>query len=233
MPLQVPPGGQPAGEGDGARVALPRGEVQAGASGVGQAEHPGDLVVGLPRGVVEGGPDRGDPAGDVLHQQQVGVAAAHQQRHRRLRQRPVVEDVDRDVGHQVVHAVDRHPEPQGQRLGRAHPDQERPGQARARGHGHRVHLGQPDAGLRAGPLDRRDHRLQVRPARDLRHHPAESDVLLDAAGHRRADQLLAPDEPDARLVAAALDPQHQGSAHVVSSLLMIRASTGGAPSRRR
>ena len=60
VPLEVAPRGQPAREVDGDRRAGEGGAVDVRAAGERQAEQPGDLVEGLPRGVVDGGPQRLD-----------------------------------------------------------------------------------------------------------------------------------------------------------------------------
>ena len=129
--------------------------------------------------------------GDVAHPQQAGVTAADQHRQARLGQRPVLELVDGDVGGQVVDAVDRLAEPERQRLGRGHADEQCAGQAGAAGHRDRVDVVQADAGGLAGALEGRDHRLEVGPAGDLGHDTAEPGVLLDAARHRVGEQRVA------------------------------------------
>ena len=58
-----------------------------GPPGKPRLQHPGDLVEGLARRVVDGRAQRPYVGGDVGGQQQRGVAAADQQRHRRLGQR--------------------------------------------------------------------------------------------------------------------------------------------------
>jgi hypothetical protein len=116
--------------------------------------------------------------------------------------------VDRDMRSQVVDPVDRLVEPEGERLGRRHPDQQGTREARSRGDGDRVDVVELDARLLAGPLDRRHHRLQVRPAGDLRHDPAEPGMLLDAARHRVCQERVPAHHPDPRLIARRLDPEH-------------------------
>ena len=137
------------------------------------------------------------------------MAAADQQGQARLGQRTVLELVDRDVRGEVVDAVQRLAQPEGQRLGGGHPDQQRAGQARAAGHRDRVDVVQPDPGGLAGPLDGRHHRLEVGPAGDLGYDAAEPGVLVDAAGDRVGQQRVAADDADAGLVAGGLDAEHQ------------------------
>ena len=74
-----------------------------------------------------------------------------QQRQARLGQRAVLELVDGDVRGEVVDAVDRLAEPDRQRLGRGHADQQRAGQARAAGDRDRVDVVEADAGGRRTP----------------------------------------------------------------------------------
>ncbi len=137
-------------------------------------------------------------------------------------ERAVLDDVHRDVGGQVVHAVQRDAERDGERLRRGDTDEQGPGQAGAGGDGDRVEVGEPHPGLAAGALDRGHHRLEVGPAGHLGHHPAEPGVLLDAAGHGVDQQLLAADDPDTGLVAGGLDAEHQGP--VVHQLTSFRSS---------
>ena len=209
VPLQVAPGGQPAREVDVDAVALAGDPVDVRAARERQPEQPRDLVEGLAGRVVDRRAHRVDPDGDVLDPQQAGVAAADQHRQARLGQRAVLELVDGDVGGEVVDAVDRLAQPDRERLGRGDADHQRAGQAGAAGHRDRVDVGEPDAGGLAGALDRRHHRLEVRPAGDLRHHAAEAGVLVDAAGDRVGEQRVPADDPDAGLVAGGLDPEDQ------------------------
>ena len=205
--------GQAAREVDVDAVALAGDPVDVRAAGERQAEQPGHLVEGLARRVVDRRAQRVDADGDVLDPQQAGVAAADQHRQARLGQRAVLELVDRDVGGQVVDAVDRLAEPDRERLGRGDADQQRTGQARTAGHRDRVDVVRADAGGLAGPLDRRHHRLEVGPAGDLGHDAAEARVLVDAAGDRVGEQGVAADDADAGLVAGGLDAEDQGLAH--------------------
>ena len=63
-------------------------------------------------------PSERDVVGHVGHEQQRGVAAGDEHRQRRLGQRAVLDDVDGDVRGEVVDAVERLAEGDGQRLGR-------------------------------------------------------------------------------------------------------------------
>ncbi len=229
VPLEVAAGRQPAGKVDRDPVALSRSTVDVWSAREGQPEHPGDLVERLTRGVVHRRAERAHVVGDVGHEEQRAVPAGDEHRHRRLGQRPVLDDVDGDVRGQVVDAVDRGAERHGERLGRSDPDEQGSGQSRPGRHGDRVEVAEPDARVAAGPLDRRHHGLEVRPARDLGHDPSEAGVLLDAARDRVDEQGLAAHDADPGLVARRLDAEHQWLvAHAspsVSSRRMTRAST--------
>ena len=72
-----------------------------------QTEDARHLVERLACRVVDRAAERSHVVGDVRHEQQAGVAAGDEHRQRRLRQRAVLDDVHRDVGGEVVHAVQR------------------------------------------------------------------------------------------------------------------------------
>ena len=191
-------------------VALARHPVDVRAAGERQPEHPGDLVERLARGVVDRRPEAAHVVRDVGDEQERGVPARDEQRQRRLGQRTVLDDVDGDVAGEVVHAVERHAEREGAAPSpTATPTMQRAGQPRARRDRHGVEVAQANARRRAGPLDRRDHRLEVGPARHLGHDPAEPRVLVDAARDGVDEQGLAADDADAGLVARRLDAEHE------------------------
>ena len=83
----------------------------------------------------------------------------------------------------------------------------------------------PDARRGEGPVKGREHRLQVRPAGHLGHHPAEPRMLVHARRDGVGEQVVAADQPDPRLVAGRLDAQHQGGDHHRSPFRMTTAST--------
>jgi hypothetical protein len=74
----------------------------------------------------------------------------------------VLELVDRDVGGEVVDAVQRLAEGECQRLGGGHTDQQRTRQSGTGRDGDRVDVVKGDARGLAGTLQRGDHRLEVR-----------------------------------------------------------------------
>ena len=101
-----------------------------GPAGERQPEQPGDLVERLPRGVVDGGAERLDPPRAVTsltRSSDEWPPLTSSARHG-LGQRAVLELVDGDVRGEVVDAVERLAEPDGERLGRGDPDQQRAGQ---------------------------------------------------------------------------------------------------------
>ncbi len=132
----------------------------------------------------------------------------------RLRQRSVLELVDGDVGRQVVDAEDRLAQPERERLGRGHADEEGAGQAGPAGHRDRVDVVRPDPGGLAGPLDGRHHRLEVGSAGHLGYDASETRVLVHTAGDGVGEQRAAADDADPGLVARRLDAEHEWFAHV-------------------
>ncbi len=212
---------RPRGNATARRVAVAGHPVDVRAARERQPEQPGHLVERLAGGVVDGGAERGDRAGQVGHVEQAGVAAGHQQGQAR-RQRAVLQGVHRDVRGQVVHPVQRHLPGRGVGLGRGHPDQQRPGQPRAGGDRDRGHVRRPDPGRGQRAVHGRDHRLQVGPGGDLGDHAAEAGVLLHRGGdlvgqQGRGGARLEADDPDPGLVAGGLDPEddHRGSRRMV------------------
>ena len=126
---------------------------------------------------------------------------------------PLVEHVGPHVAHKVVDGIQRLVEREGERLGRADADHEstrQPGTARD---GDGVNVTKGDAGPVEGLAQGRGERLEVGAGRDLGHDSAVSRVLL----HRRCDHVgeqgRAANDPDAGLVAARLDAEHQGRNH--------------------
>ena len=239
MPLEVAPRGQPAREVDGDRGAGEGGVVDVRAARERQAQQSGDLVEGLARGVVDGGPQRLDRSGHVAHAQQRGVAAGDEHRQARVRQRSVLELVDRHVRGEVVHAVQRLVEAEGQRLRGSDTHQQRAGQPRAGGHGDRVDVLQRHPGGRAGALDRRHHRLEVGARRDLGYDATEPRVLIDRGGDGIGEQGVPAHDADPGLVAGRLDAEHQrcggrGGGHraivPVPRIPASRSTTAVAPS---
>ena len=131
-------------------------------------------------------------------------------------QRAVLELVDGHVRGQVVDAVERLAGRERVRLGRAHADQQRAGQARPGRDRDGVDVGEAHARLGQRPVDGRHHGLQMRPAGDLGHDAAESRVLVDAGGNRVGEQLMPAHQAHARLVAGRLDAEDQGCRHDAS-----------------
>jgi hypothetical protein len=161
---------------------------------------------------------------DVRDEEQAGVTARDQQSQRWLGQHSVFDDIDGDVGGEVVDPVERFAQGHSERLGRSHTHQKgasQPGAGRDRD---RVKIIGPYAGLTAGSLDRGNHCLEMGATGHLRHHTAETGMLLDTAGDCVSEQCLTPDDPHTGLVAGCLDSENQRAAsHSVN--LMICAST--------
>ncbi|CAH0200341.1 hypothetical protein SRABI128_01723 [Microbacterium sp. Bi128] len=219
---------KPTGEADRGRVTRSRGAIDLGAAGVRQLQQARDLVERLPRGVVHRLAEEFDVAGEIAHEQQGSVPAAHQQRDGRVLQLPRVgvEDVGRDVPDEVVHRVQRLVEGDREPFRGAHADHERPGESGAARHGHRVDVGQGHAGFGERRVDRGLQRLQVRARGDLGHDAAVTGVLVHARGDGVAEELPAADDPDTGLVAAGLDAQHEGRVHQHHPFPVAAASSG-------
>ena len=140
----------------------------------------------------------------------------------------VLELVDRHVRGQVVDPVERLVQGQRERLRAGQPHDQGAHQPGAGGHGDGVHIGQLHPRDVEGPPHRGHHRLQVRPARDLGHDPAESGVLVDAGRDGVGQQCVAPDQAHAGLVAGCLDPEHERLVGHPSALLMAAANRADA-----
>ena len=79
--FQVVAGGQAAREGDRFRISFTSQLVDHRAAWIRKSEQAGDLVVRLPRRVVDGGPDLFDVSGDIAHAKDVRVAPGDEKRH--------------------------------------------------------------------------------------------------------------------------------------------------------
>ena len=192
-------------------ASLLRGPIDLRTPGVRQPEQARDLVERLAGGVVHRLAEHFDVGREVADEQQRRVPAADEQRDRGvLEGRGVgVQDVGRDVSDEVVDGVQRPLERDGERLRRADAHHECSGETGTARHGDRVDLGQRDACLGERGLDRRLQRFEVRSGGDLGHDPAVAGVLVHAARDGVAQQRATADDPDAGLVAARLDPEHQ------------------------
>ena len=195
------------------RVGSPadRGRVDVRAAGIGQTQQPGHLVVRLPGGVVDGAAQFGDRGGNVGDLEQRRMTPGDEQTDTRRRKRAVLEEVDGHVSGQMVDGVQRLVERERQRLGGRQTDHQGAHEARTGGDGDSVHFGQVDVGRRAGTVQCRQHRLQVRAARHLGHDPPEPDVLLDTAGHLVGQQHGPSNDSHTGLVARRLDAENQGA----------------------
>jgi hypothetical protein len=137
----------------------------------------------------------------------------------------VLQRVDGHVRGQVVDAVQRLVGGERVRLRGGHADQQRPGEPRPGGDRDGVHIGQCDPGGCQRPVHRRHHRLQVRAARDLRHHAAEPGVFVHTGRHRVGEQGVPAHDADTRLVAGRLDAEdqrlHQSSRSMTSASVLL------------
>jgi hypothetical protein len=125
----------------------------------------------------------------------------------------------------VVHGHERHVPHQRQGLCGAHADQQRPGQTGAGGGGHGIEVCALGAGGDECLCDDRHHLLDMGPAGDLGHHPAERGMPLHlTAHHRRAHELRPFDDRSGRLVAGGLDPQD----HIAHAMAPACSAAGAA-----
>ena len=196
-------------ERDGAGIAVTREPVDHGAARVAEAEEPGDLVEGLPRGVVDGLPEDAVLARGVdRHHHR--VPARHEQHRHRPREVGLLEPARVEVALEMVHADVRHAAHERERLRRAHAHEQRAGQARAVARGDGVDRLELDPGLAQGVGHHRHDEIDVRAARDFGHDPAVLRVQVDLARHhRRPDHSNVLDHRRGRLVARRLDSQDQ------------------------
>ena len=217
----------PRGNATAGRVAVAGDAVDVRAARERQPEQPRDLVERLARRVVDRGAERRDRARDVRHVEQAGVPAGDEQREAG-RERAVLQGVDGDVRREVVDAVERHVPRRGVGLGRGEADEQRAGQAGARGHGDGVDVAGGDPGRRHRPVHGGHHRRQVRAGGDLGHDAAEAGVLVDRRRDLVGQQLrgvaVAADDADAGLVARRLDAEHDHRSRSSGSLRMVCAS---------
>ena len=146
----------------------------------------------------------------------------------------VGDEVDGDVGGEMVDAVERQPERRGQTLRGAHADHERPGQSGSCGHRDRVEIAEGDPGLIARGDDRGTDRLDVGAGGDLGDDTAEPDVVVHRRRHRVRQQRAPAHDAHPGLVARGFDAEDEGVAHRLSVPRCgspTRASSGSAVPR--
>lgn len=162
------------------------------------------------------------------------MATGDEHRQHGFGQGPVLDDIDGDVRREVVHAIQGPAQSQRESLRGGDPDHQGARQTRPARDRDGVEIAQRDAGLSAGPLDRRHHGLQVRPARDFRDHAPEARMEIDTARDGIDKEGLATHDPDTGLIAGGLDAENEGllAAHPAASEVararkrrMTRAST--------
>ncbi len=111
-----------------------------------------------------------------------------------------------EVTLEVVDPDERDPPRQGVGLGGAHPDQQRADETGPHGGGDPVEVTRCGVGDVEGSADNGREQLDVGPAGNLRHDPAEVGVQVGLAGHHRAlDDPAVLDHGRRRLVAGGLD----------------------------
>ncbi len=153
------------------------------------------------------------------------MPAGNQERQRGLRELAVFEDINGDVPDEVVDAVQGLVEVRRERFGCRDTDDEGPHQAGPSRDGDGVDVGQIDVGLLRRAPNRGDEGRQVCAAGDLWDDSTEADVEIDGAGDLVGQELTAPDDADACLVAGGFDAEDQRLAHSSSLLSRMSAST--------
>ncbi len=115
----------------------------------------------------------------VGHQDQLGVAAAHHQAEIREPEGILFRQASVQMSRQMVHRDQRLVLGQRQRLGGLDPDDQRTDQAGTGRDGDRVDSAPVRTGFSERLLDDRNHRLELQPGGDLRHHAARGAVHVD------------------------------------------------------
>jgi hypothetical protein len=150
----------------------------------------------------------------LLGQKQMGVPPAdHQREHRKLQRSGSFLALQQHSMNVTLDVVDRNQrlfQSPRQRLGKAHPGQQRARQPGAVGHGNGVHVGiaQPRLGQRG--TGHRNQIAQMLPAGQLRHHAAIGRVGGNLRSHHARHQFFpAAHQGRSRFVAGALNAQNQ------------------------
>ena len=113
----------------------------------------------------------------------------------------MLEQINSDVTNEMVDPVQRLVQCVRERLGAGQTDHQRTHQARPGGHRDAVDLRQIDVCGSAGSMQGRHHGLQVRATGHLGYHTAKPHMQLNAGGHFIGQQLVPPNNADARLIA--------------------------------
>ena len=131
-----------------------------------------------------------------------------------------------DVAFDVIHADQRNPAREGERLGEGDAGQQRPDEAGTVRDRDRLDVIEADLSLAERLLHHRRQVEEVLPGSDLGHHPSELRVLGDLGRDDvREDAPAVLDDGGRGLVAGCLDPQDE---HAVR---LIPASHSRAPRR--
>jgi hypothetical protein len=186
-----------------------------------QPQELGRLVEGLAQSVVDGG---AEPlvAADVVHEEELGVAARDQQQ-QIGRAQPLGEAHGERVCLQMIDAHQRALAHEGDRFRGRDADQEAADQAGSGRHRHRVETGKVDASLAHGLADDLVQAFHVCARGNLRHDAAVAAMLLPLRPHHVGKDASAAvhtalDDGGCRLVATRLDAEHQGVARVDGGL---------------
>jgi hypothetical protein len=121
---------------------------------------------------------------------------------------------------QVVHAQHRLVQRRAQGTGHARAHQQRPGQARAAGVGHHIHLARAAARLGSTWVRQRQHAPDVVAAGQLGHHAAIGLVHVDLAVQRMGQQSghtgpRCRHQGHTGFVAGRFDAQHQACGRIM------------------
>jgi hypothetical protein len=223
------------------RRRVARRRADGGSTRIWQAEQPPDLVERLARRVVDGLAEQ-RVAPMVVHQHELGVAAADdeaEQRERRfgrLRGRGIAfeQPVGVDMTLDMVHADEGQIVAHRQRLGDVDADQQRADQAGPARHRHRVEILPAGTGLLERRLEGGHDPAQLLAGGHLRHDPAGGRVQGHLARDLvRLDAPPADHDGHAGLVARRLDRQDPRAAHPASrsrSAAMIELMTSSPSS---
>ena len=108
--------------------------------------------------------------------------------------------VDHDVGTEVIHAIDRHPQTDRECFRRRNTNEQGTSQTRSCGDGDRVDVSQTEPSIRTCPLDGRDHCIDMCPACHFGDDTAEPRMLVDTGSHRIGQQRRALHDADTGFV---------------------------------
>ena len=207
-------------QGEAVRPAGARRLLHRRPAGKAEAQQLGGLVEGLAQRIVDGG---AEPlvAADVVHDQQLRVAAGDQQQ-QVGRLQALGEPHRQRVRLQMVDGDQRQPVHQRQRLGRGDAHQQPADQPRPRRHRHAIELAEADPRLAHGLGDDLVEAFHVGAGGDLRHHAAVAAVLLPLRPHD-----VGQDAPASRPPRAPPPPRPSRRSSSRCRARALRALLGG------